>query len=151
MRLVAQSNQEWQYHLLHHEADILLGLVKQFPFTEMEPAQISRGDNAAQTAERQKLLADSLAEHRKELKKFGLSLLADDKWEQQADGCLLTLDAGSRELLLQLLNDIRLGCWHALGQPEMLEPKPASKKELLRRNLMDLAGYFEASLLEPEE
>ena len=114
MRLVVQAGPSWQYHLDQNEADILLGMLKQFPFNEMEPAQISRLGQDDQAAERQKLLAELLAEHRKELRQLGLGLLAADKWEQRENGCRLTLDAESRETLLQVLNDIRVGCWHAL-------------------------------------
>ena len=151
MRLVVQTGQSWQYHLDQSEADILLGMLKQFPFNEMEPAQISRKGQDAQAAERQKLLAELLAEHREELRTLGLGLLAADKWEQRENGCRLTLDAGSREILLQVLNDVRVGCWYALGQPELEDFRPAAKRELWQYNLMEVAGYFEANLLEPEE
>jgi hypothetical protein len=151
MRLEVQSGATWQYHLDQNEADILLGLLKQFPFNEMEPAEISREGPDNQAEERRKLLAESMAEHRKELKKLGLRLLAADKWEQRENGCRLTLDEGSREVLLQLLNDIRMGGWHALGQPELEDFFPATKQELWQYNLMELAGYFEAHLLEPGE
>ena len=150
MRLVVQTGQSWQYHLDQSEADILLGMIKQFPFNELEPAQISRLGQDDQAAERQKLLAELLAEHRQELRKLGLGLLAADKWEQRENGCRLTLDAESRETLLQVLNDIRVGCWHALGQPELEDFIPTAKKELWQYNLMEVAGYFEANLLEPE-
>ena len=151
MRLVVQTGQSWQYHLDQNEADILLGMIKQFPFNELEPAQISRLGQDDQAAERQKLLAELLAEHRKELRQLGLGLLAADKWEQRENGCRLTLDAGARETLLQVLNDIRVGCWHALGEPELEDFRPAAKRELWQYNLMEVAGYFEANLLEPEE
>ena len=71
MRLVAQSNERWQYHLNQNEADVLAGLVKKFPFTEISAAQISRTGRESKTTEREKLLDESLAEHRKELKKLG--------------------------------------------------------------------------------
>jgi hypothetical protein len=64
-------------------------------------------------------------------------------------GYLLTLNPEEREILLQILNDIRVGCWHVLGEPEKLEPEtpPMSQKELFLYNLMHLAGYFEVAFL----
>jgi len=149
MRLVRQSSEHWQYHLNQSEADILLGLVKKFPFTGMGPAQASKTDDCPKAVEREKLLAESLAEHRKELKKLALSLLRDDQWKKVGEDRLLTLNSESREVLLQVLNDIRVGCWRALGEPEELDVP--TKKGLGFRYLMELAGYFEMSLLEPEE
>lgn len=149
MKLVWQSNERWQYHLNHNEADILLGLVKKFPFTGMGPVQASKTDRDPKAAEREKLLAESLAEHRRELKKLALNLLGEDKWKKSGEDRFLTLNSESREVLLQVLNDIRVGCWHALGEPEDLDVP--TKKGFGLRYLMELAGHFEMSLLGAEE
>jgi hypothetical protein len=152
MKLVKQSKGSWQYHLNQNEADILRGLVKKFPFTEMIRVKISGTDKTPEAAEREHLLNESLAEHRKELKKIAGNLLTADKFKPAEKGCLLTLNSESREILLQILNDIRVGCWRAVGEPEVLESQApnCSMQELAYRNLMDLAGYFEQGLLAPE-
>ena len=150
MRLVAQSNESWRYHLDQKEADILLGLVRQFPFTEMGPVQISRTGKSPKNSEREKLLAESLAEHRKELKKLAVNLLGGNKWRKSGKDRWLTLDSGSREVLLQILNDIRVGSWHAVGEPEVTEIL-STGKDPAHRHLMDLAAYFEMGLLESED
>jgi leucyl/phenylalanyl-tRNA--protein transferase len=51
--------------------------------------------------------------------------------------------------MLQILNDIRVGCWHVLGEPEELEPEtmPESEREQVFCNVMNVAGYFEAAFL----
>jgi leucyl/phenylalanyl-tRNA---protein transferase len=150
MRLVKQSKGSWQYQLNQHEAVILPGLVKKFPFTGLHHGKISRTDKAPEAIAREKLLNESLAEHRNELKRLAMDLLGPDKLKPQANGHVLTLDAGSREILLQILNDIRVGCWRALGEPEDLDsPAPqTSGIDLACRNLMNLAGYFENSFLD---
>ena len=150
MRLVRQSDEIWQYHLNQNEVDILNSLVKKFPLTENGPVKISKGDTDAKATEREHLLAESLREHRKELKKLALKLLGPDRWVKAGNGHVLTLRSDSREVLLQLLNDIRVGCWQALGEPDPLDKPVTSKTELGYRHLMDLAGYFETSLLGPE-
>lgn len=68
------------------------------------------------------------------------------------DGQLLRLDASARETLLQILNDVRIGCWRALGEPEDVENAPAgaSPRELTYWRLMYLAGYFEMNFVAPE-
>jgi hypothetical protein len=149
MKLLRQSPNRWQYQLPANEAAILRGLVKKFPFTPVGPARISRHRDA-RTAEREELLAEALAAQREELKRLAADLLVEARWKESSRGHLLTLSGESREILLQILNDIRLGCWHALGEPESLAP-PLTKKDLVFRHLMDLAGYFESNLLEPED
>lgn len=151
MRLLKQTDETWKYHLHQNEADILKGLIKKFPFTETGPAQITRAKNDAQAVEREKLLAESLAEHRKELKRLAADLLEPGRWRKADKGQTLTLNAHSREILLQILNDIRVGSWHALGEPDPLEAATGSTAELALRNLMELAGYFEMGLLNFEE
>ena len=151
MRLASQSGDNWRYQLNHQEAELLLGLVRQFPCAGMDPVQLSKTDEHPQAAEREKLLAESLAQHRQELKALAVKLLGEDKWRQSGTGRLLTLNSEAREILLQILNDIRVGCWRALGEPEPLEQPITSRQQLAHRQLMELAGYFEMKLLEPEE
>lgn len=151
MRLASQSGENWQYQLNQQEAEILLGLVRQFPFFAMGPVQISKTDEQAKAAEREKLLAESLAQHRAELKGLAVNLLGEDKWRKSGAGRLLTLNSEAREILLQILNDIRVGCWRGLGEPDPLEQPITSREQLAQRQLMDLAGYFEMNLLAPED
>ena len=151
MRLASQSGEAWQYQLNQQEADILTDLVKKFPFTEPGPAQLSKTDENPQAMEREKLLAESLVQHRQELKALAAKLLGADKWKESATGRVLTLNSEAREILLQILNDIRVGSWRALGEPEPLEQPITSQPQLAYRQLMDLAGYFEMNLLEVED
>ena len=90
-----------------------------------------------------------MAEHRKELKRQAVNLITGNKLKKSAKRHLLTLTAEDREILLQILNDIRVGCWHALGEPESLEPqkRDGSPQKLLHHSLMSLAGYFEQRLI----
>jgi hypothetical protein len=148
MNLVKQTGRRWQYALNPIEADVLQGLLNGFPFTEPRAAAISLVGKDAATHERTQLLNEALADHRKELKVFAVKILA--QLEQKKSGWRLTLDGELREILLQILNDIRLGCWHALGAPVSLDAVPESAGEFSFRNWMDLAGYFEQSLIEAE-
>jgi hypothetical protein len=153
MTLVSQSDQQWQYFLNGPESEALANLLKRFPFTGLSPRQISRKAGDPKAAEREALLNESLAEHRKELAKIAMKLMGQEHWKQATGGSFLTLNPSARELLLQILNDIRVGCWRALGEPEELDkaPKAKSPKDRGYRQLMDLAGYFEANLLGPDE
>jgi len=149
MKLVSQAGENWRYQLSQTEAGILLGLLQQFPCTDLGPVQLSKTDEDPKAEERQKLLAESLAQHRQELKSLAVNLLGEDQWRPSGTGRLLTLKSESREILLRILNDLRVGCWQALGEPDPLEQPITSRKQLAHRQLMELAGYFEMNLLAP--
>jgi len=149
MKAVRQMGDTWQYELNQVEADLLKLLLKNFPFAGHVPVKISKADADPKSIERETLLFESLAEHRKELKQRARNLIAAVKLIPGEKGHLLTLRAPDREILLQILNDVRVGCWRALGEPEILDlVKPdSSPQELPRHQLMNLAGYFEHHLV----
>lgn len=80
MKLVRQNKGGLEYHLNQREGDCLRSLLSQFPITASVPAQISKTDADPESGEREKLLNESLAEHRKELKKQAMNLLAPGKF-----------------------------------------------------------------------
>lgn len=150
MKFVKFTQAGAQFFLQPSELQLLHSLLKQFPFTESQPPQISRSPADLHAAEREKLLKESLAEHRKELKSAARRLLALEKLRPWKKGHLWTLTPPEREILLQIMNDIRVGCWYALGQPGELDPDPDAKltpQEFAWRSLMHMAGYFEHYLI----
>lgn len=150
MKFVKITPEGAQFFLQPSELQLLHSLLKQFPFTETQPTRISRGEADPQMAEREKLLKESLAEHRKELKNSARRLLALEKLRPWKKGHLWTLTLPEREIFLQIMNDIRVGCWYALGQPGELDAGPGAKlspQEFTWRSLMHMAGYFEHYLI----
>lgn len=148
MKLVRQTARRWQYELNPIEADVLQGLLNGFPFTESRGTVISVSGTDPATRERTQLLNEALADHRRELKQGAVKILGH--LDRKKTGWRLMLDGETREVLLQILNDIRVGCWQALGAPASLDVPPEGARELSLRNWMDLAGYFEQSLIEAE-
>ena len=151
MRLLNQSGAGWKYELNQNEGMLLRALVKEFPLAAATAVKISRNGADPKSAERERLLNESLAEHRLELKRLAGKLLAA-RLKPEKDGWRLSVNVNEREVLLQLLNDIRVESWHALGEPESLEalsPHP-SEADLRHHHLMHLAGYFEFKMLNAE-
>ena len=152
MKLLKQTRNGWQYLLDENEANCLEGLLKQFPLTRNFPVKITKSPADPKAIEREKLLNESLAEHREELKQKARHLINGGKLKVYRNGWRLSLNLEERESLLQILNDIRVGSWRALGEPESLDPRPdASDAEFFYTNLLNLAGYFEFKLLNLEE
>ena len=149
MRLLKQSEAGWKYELNQNEGILLRTLVKEFPLAAATAVKIARTGAGAKSAERQRLLNESLAQHRLEVKQQAGKLLAANL-KAGKDGWRLSVSANEREVLLQLLNDIRVESWHALGDPDNLDalPAPPSEMDLRHHHLMHLAGYFEWKMLE---
>jgi len=153
MKLVKQTKDGWQYQLNPAEADCLRSLLNQFPITASATAKISRTDSDPQIVDREKLLNESLADHREKLKTRARSLIGAGKFKERDKNWRLCINSEERECLFQILNDIRVGSWRALGEPENLEPQTPSptEREKVFHNIMNLAGYFEHRLLDHEE
>ena len=153
MKLLKQVRNGWEYELNQQEAMCLRTLIRDFPLTPVTRAQATKTESGRKAAEREQLLNESLAEHRLDLKRRATKLLASGKLKAGQAGWRLRLNLEEREILLQLFNDIRVGSWRALGEPEDLESiTPArSEKEMSFHTLMQLAGYFEVKLLNIDE
>ncbi|HXR48994.1 MAG TPA: hypothetical protein VN784_16280 [Candidatus Limnocylindrales bacterium] len=149
MRLLKQSGAGWKYELNQNEGILLRALVKEFPLAAATVVKISRTGADPKSAERERLLNESLAQHRQDLKRQARKLLAARLKPGKA-GWRLSVNVDEREVLLQLLNNIRVESWHALGEPEDLDTLPLllSEADLRHRNLMQLAGYFEYKIVE---
>ena len=98
----------------------------------------------------EKLLEEALAEQRKENKKLIQTLLMEEsRFESTSVGFKWTLLASQIEWLLQVLNDIRVGSWLALGAPDQHSEAQIKFTELNLRHLwaMEICGLFEHDLL----
>ena len=92
MRLASKTRDGWRYQLNQREGDCLRSLLRQFPITANVQAKISKTDADPKSVEREKLLNESLAEHRKELRKQAMNLLAPVKFKRGEKGYQLTLN-----------------------------------------------------------
>jgi hypothetical protein len=147
MKLVKHSRKGFQYQLNEEEAHTLRILINQFPIGKPPLVKISKTDS--KVAEREKLLNESLAGHRKELKSMAGSLVNEDKFKGPKQHLLFHVNMQERETLLQVLNDIRIECWRSLGEPENLDMEvfELPKEKVKHYHFMHLAGYFEHHFL----
>lgn len=150
MKFLKHSRGRWEYQMNRQEAMCLRALIKQFPLTPAALVKISRTESGGKVTGREQLLNESLAEHRSELKRKARKFLAARRLKSGEQGWRLRVDPEEREMLLQLLNDIRIESWRALGAPENLESRSNRPTEtgLNFHTLMQLAGFFEFELLD---
>src|SRR5215472_6751576 len=123
MKLLQHSDNRWKYGLEPKEGMLLRALIREFPQATTRPVKITRTQPDVKSAERGRLLNESLAKHRQELKKQAANLLTLNL-KPGRDGWRLSMNHEEREVLLQLINDIRVESWHALGEPESLDALP---------------------------
>jgi hypothetical protein len=86
-------------------------------------------------------------EHKRRLDKF---LATPGRFRLEApDLFRFTLEAEQMEWLLQVLNDVRVGCWVKLGRPELEPacPKKLSAEETRTMSALELSGFFQMVLL----
>jgi glucose dehydrogenase len=90
MKLLKHDKNGFQYELNRREGECLRSLLNQFPVTENNHAKISRTCAESETVEREKLLNESLAQHRDELKELAKNLMSADKLKKDQNGWRLS-------------------------------------------------------------
>jgi hypothetical protein len=120
-----------------------------YPVVPPAHHQISATDSPKRDST-QHLLDEAIAEHRAENRKQLTAMLEDSRRFQDAStGYRLRLSPGEVEWLLQVLNDIRVGSWLLLGEPDERHGKRVRLSLQNARYLwaMELAGHFQYVLL----
>jgi hypothetical protein len=129
------------------EKELLLTLLKLYPRVPPAHHRLTRGGAVPEPQAAQRLLDEALAEQRARSKRQLQALFAEPgRWTVAQAEWKLSLTTGEVEWLLQVLNDIRLGSWLALGSPETLveSPAPSSAPHVWA---MEMAGSFQMALL----
>jgi hypothetical protein len=148
MKVIRSSAKRVTVELGAREKELLLNLLELYPVVPADYQRVTRGAAHAAQEEAQKLLNEALAEQRLESKKRLQRLLQETgAFQETVEGRFrLNLTNERVEWLLQVLNDIRVGSWIALGSPE---GKTAFLPHLSSPHLwsMEVAGLFQMSLL----
>lgn len=153
MKLVKQTGKGWQYLMSREDEEGLRFLVGQFPLTAFAPVAISKTDACSKTLERQKLINESLRDHRKALKRKARVLVLPEKFKSSEGKRFYQISLEGRETMLQILNDIRVESWRILGEPDDpdLNVFRLTKDQFKYYHFMRVAGYFEYHFLNLEE
>ncbi len=147
MQLVPSSRGTLAFQISRLEKRLLFTVLAQYPLV---PAAHHRFSHSETGKDGQALLEESLADHRRAQRKQVTSLLrAKSRFRANKAGWRFSLKPAQMEWLLQVLNDVRVGSWLALGAPdgprEML--RALNPKTTRPFHLMEAAGYFQMTLL----
>ena len=148
MKLLRSGKSALVFQLSQREKQLLLETLELYPLVPAAHHRLSSKDSKNEADENQRLLEESLAEQRKENRKQVQAMLEQpDRFQEKKGGFQFTLKHSDVEWLLQVLNDVRVGSWLALGEPE-----PGTYPEISQQNFrylvaMEVCGAFESLLL----
>lgn len=129
------------------EKQIFFDTVKLYPLVSATHHRLTKAADA-QSADNQLLLEESLAQQRTENRQQ-LEILLNDPERLKKSGASFRLQLKATELdwLLQVLNDVRVGSWLVLGEPDDDKPPEITPENFRYAVAMEVCGAFQSALL----
>ena len=148
MKLVRATQERYVFELGRREKRLLLDLLRHYPVVPSTHHRVSKSGPTG-CLDAQQVLDECLAEQRTASRKHVESLLVQpERFTSTALGDEFTLTPSDMELLLQVLNDIRVGHWIRLGSPGPREEATEVSRETAAAYFaMEACGYFQMVLL----
>jgi len=129
------------------EKEILLETLQLYPLVPATHLRLSKASET-QSEENQRLLEESLAQQCAENRKELDALLNDPvRFKKVGKIFRLRLKLTELEWLLQVFNDIRVGCWLMLGAPDDDKPPTVTPENIRYGLAMEVCGMFQSALL----
>ena len=150
MKLIRTRRDKFVFEISLSEKRLLFDVLKLYPLISATHHRLTKSARTAKHDENQRLLEESLAAQREENRKNVRAMLDEPgRFKEMAPGLQLTLSGPEIEWLLQVLNDVRVGSWIALGSPDPEQGKPFvfDEKAVIHFRMMELAGTFQMVLL----
>jgi len=151
VKLIQRDGESFLFHISKREKGLLFEVLKLYPLIPIAHHRVSQTAAAPRVTESQKLLESALADRTRENKRQLLAMLNQEARLQEIDGAhRLTLSGPQMEWLLQVLNDIRIGSWLVLGEPDEKKGKPIELNDENARYYaaMEFCGLFQMTLLD---
>ncbi len=147
MNFIKADKDKFSFQIGAKEKRLLFQVLGLYPLIPSAHAQLSKSE---ERAEDQQLLEQALTAQRQEHKKRVQAMLkARSFFRANKKGFRFSLKAAQVEWLLQVLNDVRVGSWLALGSPDGALEILAALNEKTAPYLwaMEVAGQFQMELL----
>jgi hypothetical protein len=150
MKLLRKDGDEFEFEFAPVEKGLLFHLLGSYPVVPLAHHKLSKGRKLPDQAENQELLSEAVRSHRAENQRDIAALLNNaGRFKDGKVSTRAVFRRGEVELLLQVLNDVRVGNWLAAGSPNLQQEQQLQhdKPALQKMMLMELAGGFEMLLL----
>lgn len=149
MKLVSTHKHQFTFSLAKNEKRMLFQLLQLYPLVPASHHQLSKTAEDPEHAENQKLLEESLGEQRRKNRRNVLAMMEEPgRFRESKTDIQFTIARGQMEWLLQVLNDIRVGAWLALGEPKDRELPEITKSNAPYLLAMEVSGIFQSRMLE---
>lgn len=147
MKLIRLSSEKFVFEMAKRERELWLGVLQRYPC--VPPAHHRLSNTTTLEESTQQLLNEALAEQRTENRRRIEAFVNDlERWTRIDSGWRIELSSFELEWLLQVLNDIRIGSWVALGSPEGSLGTTITLETATHLWNMEMAGAFETAFLE---
>ena len=145
MKFVQVNQQGYGFEFNLREKQLLFKVLSLYPLVPSAHHRLSR-TNAKTGVENQALLEESLADHREEARKRVQALMHNPRsFPAKGHTYHWTASRPEMEWILQVLNEVRVGSWLALGSPNLQAAKTArpTPENAAHYWALDIAGGFE--------
>ncbi len=150
MKLLRADGDRYEFHLGRREHHVFCEVLRAFPLTPLEHHRITRAEPTPTSTEAQGLLAEAMGSLKAASRqRLDLFLASTHRFQPLPDGVRALFTREELEWILQMLNDVRVGSWIALGSPDLDAGPPTRLTPGTARYLplMQLAGSFQHALL----
>lgn len=150
MKLIRINGDKFNFEFTPAEKDILLEVLNRYPLVPEAHYRLTKDKRLPDQQENQHLLDEALKAQRLANKKEITALLNEiGRFTVCPNGFRVVFTRGEIEWLLQVLNDVRIGCWIALGSPGYKQERQFRREKKSGHHLMfmEFAGGFEMYFL----
>jgi hypothetical protein len=151
VKLLERNEAGYVFVIGKRERELLAALLARYPVLSANHFGARGQKQMTAASEHQDLLAEALAEQQRENRRSLEEMLHQPgRFKENELGFMLTLSHAELEWLLQVLNDIRVGSWVQLGEPDgtARQLPELSEENVQLAWAVEMAGLFEHSLLE---
>ena len=148
MKLIRAYKGRMTFSLGRNEKRLLFQVLQLYPLVPPAHHRLTKSGEGPKHDENQRLLEEALADQRRANRKRVVAMLDEPGRFRETKGDIqFWLSPPQIEWLLQVLNDVRVGAWLALGEPEEFAEPEIDKANAAYVLAMEGAGYFESALL----
>ena len=148
MKLLRVGKPGLVFQLSARERQVLFETIRLYPLVPATHHRLSESGRGPAAEEDQRLLEAALAEHRAANRRHVQAMLEEpQRFQAVKSGFELTLAPAEVEWLLQVLNDVRVGSWLALGEPEHGQEPAVTAQNARYLLALELCGLFQSVLL----
>jgi hypothetical protein len=151
VKLIKREETHCSFLIGKREREMLFSLLQRYPAVLTAHYRDRNPPKDDHARKNQELIEEALAEQQKESKKQLEQMLAESgRFIENDFGFTFTLSHSEIEWMLQMLNDVRVGSWIQLGEPDPDSPEkpPLNEQTVMLYWSMEIAGLFQHALLE---